>query len=561
MPKPRVRSAWRRARIKLRWAWRRAERRLPDWARRTLPWGASLLAHALVLFLMAVVIKFVQGHDTSAQTLNEVNGQLLDDVTSASPADRAGDPFTRLDNGEPPSLPRDLTQIDDTVIAVAELPPDVRIGPELDLTPDPIVDRADGAGGGIGIARSSPGMSAPFRGRSQVERARLVRREGGTVESEAAVERGLDWLARHQRPDGSWSLAASETCSDPPCPERPAMESDVAATGLALLPLLGAGHTHVAKGRYQQTIRRGLAWLMKQQQPDGLIYTGGAFNAQMYSHAIATMALCEAYGLTKDAGLRPSAQRAVAYIIRAQHVLGGWRYAPMREGDTSVHGWMIFALRSADLAGIAIPRRTITQAKRYLDNAAADKSKATYAYQPGRGMTPVMTAEALVCRQILGWPRDFPALNQGVALVAQHLAQFPDERNIYYWYYATQLLHNMRGKDWPTWNETMREALIATQVKGNGCARGSWDPLRPVPDAWGDRAGRLYTTSLSLLTLEVYYRYLPLYRDQGGEIAGSDTEPSADEPKPDADETDKPDDAGLANARASRPAEDGDGGR
>ncbi len=523
MRRSRHRTAWQCFQIRWRWGWRRLERRLPRWARVILPWGSSLIVHAVVLFLMAVVIHFAQNQGTGAVELDAIDGQLTEDVTSAEAGERAGDSFTTLDSVEPPSMPRDLSKIDDQVIAVAELPPDVRIAAELDLTPDPMLENDATAGGGAARAiDATPGMSAPFRGRSSVEKAKLVRREGGTVESEKAVERGLEWLARHQRPNGSWSLAANEVCDDPPCPERPYMESDVAATGLALLPMLGAGHSHTEKGRYQHTIRGGLEWLMKQQQPDGLIYTGGAFNAMMYSHAIATMTLCEAYGLTKDKGLRGPAQKAVAYIVRAQHALGGWRYAPMREGDTSVHGWMIFALRSADIGGLSVPKRTVRLAKRYLDTVAADDSKSLYAYMPGRGMTHSMTAEALVCRQLLGWPRDLPALKRGVAVIEENLHASP-ERNIYYWYYATQLLHNMRDKQaWPRWNQKIRDGLIDLQTKGNGCDRGSWDPVSPIEDTWGKSAGRLYTTSLSLLTLEVYYRYLPLYRDQGGEIEGKD---------------------------------------
>ena len=122
-----------------------------------------------------------------------------------------------------------------------------------------------------------------------------------------------------------------------------------------------------------------------------------------------------------------------------------------------------------------------------------------------------MTAEALVSRQLLGWPRDFPALVKGVGQVSAHLQEGGD-RNIYYWYYATQLLHNMRNEQWERWNPKIREGLIGLQVKDDTCAKGSWDPFSPVPDIWAERAGRLYLTSLSILTLEVYYRYLPLYR-------------------------------------------------
>ncbi|MBX6313882.1 MAG: hypothetical protein IRY99_13345, partial [Isosphaeraceae bacterium] len=144
------------------------------------------------------------------------------------------------------------------------------------------------------------------------------------------------------------------------------------------------------------------------------------------------------------------------------------------------------------------------------------------------GPSIVMTAEALLARQYLGWGRGHPSLHQGVALVASDL-EGPQERNIYYWYYATQLLHNMKGKEWERWNPRVRDGLIRLQVRGEGCDRGSWDPASPEEDRWGLRAGRLYETSLSLLTLEVYYRYLPLYRETDGEIASREAE-LADEP-------------------------------
>jgi hypothetical protein len=241
----------------------------------------------------------------------------------------------------------------------------------------------------------------------------------------------------------------------------------------------------------------------------------------MYSHAIGAMALCEAYGLSQDPRLKQPAQRAIQFIVNAQHpVTGGWRYSPGQEGDTSVFGWQIFALRSGHSAGIKIPRNVLKGCSHYLDLACVDRQRTTYSYQPGRSLSPVMTAEALLSRQLLGWPRNYPPLVKGAAQIAAHLLTF-DDRNIYYWYYATQLLHNMKNKDWEQWNLKVREGLINIQVKEAGCAAGSWDPNLPTADRWGQMAGRLYTTSLSILTLEVYYRYLPLYRgydeDQGSE--------------------------------------------
>jgi hypothetical protein len=229
------------------------------------------------------------------------------------------------------------------------------------------------------------------------------------------------------------------------------------------------------------------------------------------------MALCEAYALSGDASLQPAARRAVEFICNSQDpVGGGWRYAPGQPGDTSVFGWNIFALRSAHLSGIKVPQKILKACSRYLDQAATDKSRVLYLYQPGRPrggnlLDPVMTTEALLSRQLLGWPRDFPPLVKGVGMISAHL-QESDVRNIYYWYYATQLLHNMRGERWERWNLKIREGLIGMQVKDGTCAQGSWDPIQPQPDVWAAHAGRLYLTSLSILTLEVYYRYLPIYR-------------------------------------------------
>ncbi|HEU5117366.1 MAG TPA: hypothetical protein VFT74_12050, partial [Isosphaeraceae bacterium] len=233
------------------------------------------------------------------------------------------------------------------------------------------------------------------------------------------------------------------------------------------------------------------------------------------------MALCESYALTGDAGLKGSAQRAIRYIQRSQNPAGGWRYEPQAPGDTSVFGWMIFALRSANLAGLDVSSKDIARCQRYLNRAAYDKSKVTYCYMPGYPPSMSMTAEGLVCRQYLGWPKDHPALLRGSGLLSGYLEQSP-ERNIYLWYYATQLLHNMHDKSWEAWNSRVRDGLVGLQIRGDGCDRGSWSPLVPQVDKWGSKGGRLYTTSLSILTLEVYYRYLPLYEDRGGAIEGKD---------------------------------------
>jgi hypothetical protein len=493
---------------------------------RSVPsWGVSVILHAFVLLVLAFLIETSGPVEAERSFASEIAPGEIADLTSLVEADRAGDPFTDADDPNPPSMGFGP---DDPLLKLAnqpELPGLVAFAPEA-AGPAPSRELAPSLMGVAPLPGLAANIQAPFSGRSGLDRADLVRREGGTVQSEKAVEDGLAWIVRHQRADGSWALDASEVCQS--CPSQGTILSPTGATGLALLPLLGAGYSHTVKSRHQAAVRRGLEWLRANQQENGDLHVGGTGIGWLYSHAIASMALCEAYGLSRDPTLREPAARAIAFIVAAQDPeTGGWRYRPGQAGDTSVFGWNIFALRSADLAGLPIPRQTLRGCTDYLNLAAADGKKVLYAYQPGRGeASPVMTAEALVGRQILGWKRENPSLIKGAGRVAAHLEKSED-RNIYYWYYATQLLHNMRNKDWERWNPHVREVLIRTQVRDDGCPDGSWDPASPSQDRWGHTGGRLFQTSLSILTLEVYYRYLPLYRT--GDEEGMEPPPNPQE--------------------------------
>jgi hypothetical protein len=158
------------------------------------------------------------------------------------------------------------------------------------------------------------------------------------------------------------------------------------------------------------------------------------------------------------------------------------------------------------MAGLEIPLPTFEKVTAFIDSVSLEDGT-RYVYQPGHPIRdPAMTAEALLCRQYLGWSRDDPRLNKGV----EHLLENPisqDKQNVYYWYYATQVLHHMEGESWRRWNEVMRQHLPRTQLK-TGPEAGSWEPLL---DEWGGTGGRLYVTCLSTYMLEVYYRHLPIY--------------------------------------------------
>mgnify|MGYP000919002805 CR=1 FL=1 len=522
----------------------RLEKDPPEWLNELTPWATSLTVHGLILLALGLGVLATSG-ETKEQSLvaSLPTDQLVEDITALEPADQAGDALAKDDMGEAPSLTLDPSQVDPIKSNLPELPPDFVLGRELQLSSGggepsagetPLVTGAAGPGGFAGMPGAEGPKMAPFSGRSPQMRARIARQAGGTVMSEQAVTRGLGWLARHQAGDGHWDLNHRPTCQGSGCPSDKHMNSPTAGTGLALLPFLGAGRIHNESGDYSKNVKLGLDWLVKNQKPDGDLWTGGDGQTHMYSHAIGAMTLCEAYGVSKDEALKPPAQKAIDFIVKAQNKDdGGWRYGPGAPGDTCVFGWQLFALRSGALAGLDVPLDTIKLARQYLDKAKGDEFGSTYVYFPGdagKAATPVMSAEGLLCRQYLGWQRNHPPLLVGAQRVYEDLQKGLDfdkdtgalvglkNRNIYYWYYATQLLHNMQGEAWVRWNIQVRDSLVATQNSSNGCAKGSWDPElvlsdgKRLPDAHGAQAGRLFVTSLSLLTLEVYYRYLPLYQ-------------------------------------------------
>ncbi len=338
-------------------------------------------------------------------------------------------------------------------------------------------------------------------------RKRSVQQYGGTAASEAAVERGLDWLAAHQSPNGSWSLNNfAANCKHPHCADAGTVTSDPAGTGIALLPFLAAGYTHQA-GKHRQTVAKALQWLVGQQQPDGTWPAPGDARP-MYGHGMASIALCEAYGMTQDAKLREPAQRALAYIVRAQNgPTGAWRYVPNMAADTSVTGWQVMALKSGEMAGLSVPPQTFEGVRRWLASVEGNRpTGGLFGYQSPNPISPAMTAQGLLCLQYLGARRDDPRMRAGTDYLLQHLPQ-PGAESSYYWYHANQVMYHVQGKHWQAWNAKLRDLLVATQATQGGQA-GSWQPTDPRERP----GGRLYATALRVLMLEVYYRHLPLYQ-------------------------------------------------
>lgn len=361
-----------------------------------------------------------------------------------------------------------------------------------------------GAGGGEGNA-----LELRLSGAS---RAAMVRAGGGSPESERAVERALRWLSEHQFYDGSWSFEhhTAPRCHGK-CEDDGYNPSRVAATALALLPFLGTGQTH-REGEYRKNIDMGIKYLCRVM--DGQSGSLWDDSGTMYAHGLASIALCEAYGMTHDQSLQPAAQAAVNFIVFAQDTQGGgWRYTPQTPGDTSVVGWQLMALKSAQMAYLKVPPATMKKAGYFLDQVQGEKG-AVYGYQSPDGRRPATTAIGLLSRMYLGWNRDHLPLQHGVQILAQlgpSTDRTGNKNNMYYNYYATQVMHHYGGYPWQRWNAVMRDYLVKSQEE-KGHEAGSW--FLPGSDDGSRAGGRLYCTAMAAMTLEVYYRYMPLYRPQ-----------------------------------------------
>ncbi len=377
-----------------------------------------------------------------------------------------------------------------------------------------------------------PSGGGLFENRRGETRAAAVQRFGGDTKTENAVELALAFLARTQSIDGSWDPTGHGERSFKDGAMSEDMREPVSA--LCILPFLAAGNTP-EDGKYAVNVKRGLGRLIRMQASDGFF---GLFNyQQMYTHGVATLAMCEAYGMTQDKLYLRSAERAVRYIERTQSNKGGWTYmaglttpanagSPLRN-DASVTGWMVLALKAAKASGIRVSDRVWTALAGFYDHMSLPTGETyyadddPYAWRKGDGMVGV----GLTSRVVLDRDRFEDCNLAAQKLLLENTPDYerlkdpsfgstkPNFTTFYGWYYSTIglfLQSGGEGPGWTRWNEALKSALLENQVTDSRSKeRGSWSP----DDSWiGPMIGRLYSTACACLCLEVYYRYTPTFR-------------------------------------------------
>lgn len=361
-----------------------------------------------------------------------------------------------------------------------------------------------------GQRRLGDGLAMPktFQKRAINNRFANAMASGGTQESEAAVEASLRYLASVQKDDGRWSpketMAGREDKVFGHDRGGCGANAENGITGLAALAFLGAGHTHL-EGEHRVTVQKALEFLIRNQATDGDLSGQAKLFARMYCHSMALLALSEALAVTGDQRLKQAVARGVAYTVQAQNKQdGGWRYQPGDTGDMSQFGWKVMALHSAKLGGVDVEPATESRMAQFLQSCKTGAKGGLASYRPGEGPSTTMTAESLVCSYFLDQPISTVELRETHDRI---LAELPtaSQINLYYWYYATMGMYQTGGEAWEQWNQQLQRVLLSQQV-ASGEVAGSWEPN----GLWAGYGGRIYSTALATLCLEVYYRYQPL---------------------------------------------------
>lgn len=309
-----------------------------------------------------------------------------------------------------------------------------------------------------------------------------------------SVDRALVYLAGSQDREGAWTAGYRG--------KNPAI------TALAVMAFMSAGHIP-NEGKYGDIVRNGIEFVLRSQQPNGLIASEGHY--EMYQHGICTLMLAEVVGMTEGKlaeEVRIKLEKAIAVILRAQRMAGyhkgGWRYRVQGDdSDISVTGWQLMALRAAKNLGCDVPPERIEMAVEFI-NRCHDPSSGGYRYLPGAQVTAACTGTSILGLELCGkeYHRSPTSLRAGAYLLRNDLTR---SRGHYYYgvYYCSQAMFQLGDNYWNSFRSRLHEQLLPNQN-----ANGSWAGRASDDVMFGPN----YCTSMSVLALTVEYRLLPIYQ-------------------------------------------------
>lgn len=373
-------------------------------------------------------------------------------------------------------------------------------------------------------------MSQGMAGAGYADRGKVG--DGGDGVKHPGVLDALKWLARHQNDDGGWSVTGFDkrcgragyagTCA--PNQFAGDAEFDVGVTGLSLLAFLSAGfhegstqsHDSLSFG---DVVRKGFKHLIDRQDAEGCL--APRRGEYMYNHLVAAFALTEAYALTGNATYKAPAQKAVDFTVAAQNPGLGWRYSPKcGDNDSSVTGWAMMSLKSAEGAKLNCPKTVYDGAMKWYDSVTISDGYYSVGYVAKvRGKVSIrgvndqfdhhetLSAIATVARIFAGQAKKNPSVTGAMKLLAADEPSWDGNKiDFYYWYYGTlAMLHGdgPTGDRWTKWSAAVKNALVEHQNKANtGDKAGSWEPS----DRWACKGGRVYATAINCLTLQTASR-------------------------------------------------------
>jgi hypothetical protein len=517
---------------------------------RNSPWvSLAVLLHVL---LIAVVSVIYLGHDAPREDLSVT--QVAVQAPPAQDLEPIEAPPEIIDRNSVPTLPDEQdgpVNPDENYIPDAAPGRVGEITDEVDPTKDPGIFNPDpealsnlpsGATGGTPIGVGSLGHHGKGTSAFSSRRAGGGGKGGGGLgqggaggrggKTQEAVDSALIWLQKHQSPAGNWDSDGFQAqCKVNQCEGTGQSAHDVGLTGLALLCYLGAGHTHQDPGPFKETVLNAIKWLRDQQNDEGCF--GESVGQHFaYNHACAALAMTEAYGMTQAKVLREPAQRGIDFVLKAQNPYSGWRYSypPNGDSDTSVTGWMVMVLKSGQMSGLSVDEGSIKSAMNWINEVTDPSSGRTGYVEMGSAPSRLtelmsvfpaeksesMTAVGVLTRIFAGQTADSdPMIVKGAALMVSKPPVWnlsSGDIDFYYWYYATLAMFQVGGDKWNTWNEALKTALIDKQRKvPTEDEFGSWDPVDP----WSTVGGRVYSTAVNCLSMEVYYRYPRVFGTKG----------------------------------------------